>query len=178
MFKKSVLQVLMVSSLLVGASVSSAETLVASGTINFTGKVVDAGCAVAAGSIDQSIEMGQVRTTALAALGDTSNATDVTIALEDCDTTVAATAAVIFSGTSPAGDTTVLAAGRGSAAAQNVGIKFYDNQNAEIDLGVASSAVDLANGDNTLHFFAKYYALGAATAGDASATSTFTMVYP
>ncbi|TQI78138.1 major type 1 subunit fimbrin (pilin) [Serratia fonticola] len=175
--KASVHALIALSSLLASVTVSYAAP-VTDGTIQFNGKVVDAGCAVATGSIDQTIDMGQVSTTILKVAGDTSNTTDIPIVLEDCDTDTSKVVQVIFSGASVPGDTTVLAVGSDINAATNVGIKLYDSQNTEINLEELTPAVTLSPGENTLHFTAKYYALGKSTAGEANSTATFTMIYP
>lgn len=173
MFKKALL-----SSLILASAGSWAATTVTGGTVNFEGTVVDAACAVSADSVDQTVQMGQVRTAALADAGATASSVPFNITLEDCDTTVSSSAAVTFSGVASADDTTVLAAGQGSGAAQNVAIKIYDNSGSAVNLGELSSATTLIDGTNSLPFVAKYFTpVGNATAGDASAQATFTMTY-
>lgn len=172
MFKKALLSTLLI------ASTGSWAATVTGGTINFEGTVVDAACAVSADSADQTVQMGQVRTAQLADAGSTATSIPFSISLEDCDTSVSTTAAVTFSGVASADDSTVLAAGTGSDAAQNVAIKIYDNSGSAVNLGELSNATTLVDGGNTLPFVAKYYTpTGSATAGDASAQATFTMTY-
>jgi len=173
MFKKVLL-----SSLILASAGSWAATTVTGGTVNFEGSVVDAACAVSADSIDQTVQMGQVRTAALADAGATASSVPFNITLEDCDSTVSSSAAVTFSGVASADDATVLAAGQGSGAAQNVAIKIYDNSGSAVNLGELSATTTLLDGTNTLPFVAKYFTpVGSATAGDASAQATFTMTY-
>ena len=69
------------------------------GTVHFKGEVVNAACAVDAGSVDQTVQLGQVRTASLKQAGATSSAVGFNIQLNDCDTTVATKAAVAFLGT-------------------------------------------------------------------------------
>jgi hypothetical protein len=78
----------------------SADTVtVNGGTVHFKGEVVNAACAVDAGSIDQTVQLGQVRSAKLATAGNTSTAVGFNIQLNDCDTTVATKASVAFTGT-------------------------------------------------------------------------------
>ncbi|TYF64712.1 type-1 fimbrial protein subunit A, partial [Enterobacter hormaechei] len=67
----------------------AATTTVNGGTVHFKGEVVNAACAVDAGSIDQTVQLGQVRSAKLATAGNTSTAVGFNIQLNDCDTTVA-----------------------------------------------------------------------------------------
>ncbi|MBX4293495.1 fimbrial protein, partial [Mycobacterium tuberculosis] len=64
-------------------------TTVNGGTVHFKGEVVNAACAVDAGSIDQTVQLGQVRSAKLAPAGSTSSAVRFDIQLDDCDTSVA-----------------------------------------------------------------------------------------
>ncbi|STW46587.1 type 1 fimbriae major subunit FimA [Klebsiella pneumoniae] len=78
--------------------------------MHFKGEVVNAACAVDAGSIDQTVQLGQVRSAKLATAGSTSSAVGFNIQLDDCDTTVATKASVAFAGTAiDSSNTTVLA---------------------------------------------------------------------
>ncbi|EES2917654.1 fimbrial protein [Escherichia coli] len=52
----------------------AAATTVNGGTVHFKGEVVNAACAVDAGSVDQTVQLGQVRTASLAQDGATSSA--------------------------------------------------------------------------------------------------------
>ena len=69
----------------------AAATTVNGGTVHFKGEVVNAACAVDAGSVDQTVQLGQVRTASLAQEGATSSAVGFNIQLNDCDTNVALT---------------------------------------------------------------------------------------
>ena len=75
----------------------AAATTVNGGTVHFKGEVVNAACAVDAGSVDQTVQLGQVRTASLAQEGATSSAVGFNIQLNDCDTNVASKAAVVDS---------------------------------------------------------------------------------
>ncbi len=149
--------------------------------MHFKGDVVNAACAVDAGSIDQTVQMGQVRSAKLATAGSTSSAVGFNIQLNDCDTSVSTKASVAFSGTAiDTTNTTVLALqGSASGGATNVGIQILDNKGKPLALdgGTFSSATTLNDGTNVIPFQARYYATGAATAGTANADATFKVQY-
>ncbi|HBR6963865.1 fimbrial protein [Klebsiella aerogenes] len=178
MFKKRIIYALITSSTLYLAVNSAYALPVTDGTINFTGKVVDASCTVAAGSVSQTIPLDPVSTTLLKTAGDTANPTNVPIVLEECNTNTSNTVQVVFSGNSIPGDSTVLSLVDGGNSATQVGIKLYDSENNEIKLDEPTAPISLTTGQTTLNFMAKYYALGQAGAGDVNATATFTMIYP
>ncbi len=171
----------------------AATTTVNGGTVHFKGEVVDAACAVDAGSVDQTVQLGQVKASTLAAQGDTSSAVGFNIQLDDCDITTATKASIAFAGVTATGTTTdstgaststsypdVLALQSSSAgSAANVGIQILDSTGSALKLDGAtfSTAKTLVNGTNTLPFQARYYALGAAQAGTANADATFQVQY-
>ncbi len=160
----------------------AAATTVNGGTVHFKGEVVNAACAVDAGSVDQTVQLGQVRTASLAQdFVATSSAVGFNIQLNDCDTNVASKAAVAFLGTAiDAGHTPVLALQSSAAgSATNVGVQILDRTGAALTLDGAtfSSETTLNNGTNTIPFQARYFATGAATPGAANADATFKVQY-
>lgn len=142
----------------------AAATTVNGGTVHFKGEVVNAACAVDAGSVDQTVQLGQVRTASLAQEGATSSAAGFNIQLNDCDTNVASKAAVAFLGTAiDVGHTNVLALQSSAAgSATNVGVQILDRTGAALTLDGAtfSSETTLNNGTNTIPFQARYFATG------------------
>ena len=163
------------------AALAADTTTVNGGPVHFQGEVVNAACAVDAGSIDQTVQMGQVRSAKLATAGSTSSAVGFNIQLNDCDTSVSTKASVAFSGAAiDTTNTTVLALqGSASGGATNVGIQILDNKGKPLALDGAtfSSATTLNDGTNVIPFQARYYATGAATAGAANADATFKVQY-
>lgn len=167
----------------------AATTTVNGGTVHFVGEVVDAACAVDAGSVNQTVQLGQVKASTLAAAGDTSSAVGFNIQLDDCDVSTATKASIAFAGvqatsTSSTGTSTsypaVLALQSSSAgSAANVGIQILDSTGTALALDGAtfSTTKTLVTGTNSLPFQARYYALGAATAGTANADATFQVQY-
>lgn len=167
-------------------SLSSAAALadtvqVNGGAVHFKGEVVNAGCAIDAGSIDQTVQLGQVRSVKLANPGDTSNPVGFNIQLNDCDINLAKTATFAFSGTAVDSTHTNVLAIQSSAAgsATNVGIQILDRTGQPVGLdGATFSAIStLFNGTNIIPFQARYFATNAATAGTANADATFKVQY-
>lgn len=98
--KIKTLAIVVLSALSLSSAAALADTTtVNGGTVHFKGEVVNAACAVDAGSVDQTVQLGQVRTASLKQAGATSSAVGFNIQLNDCDTTVATKAAVAFLGT-------------------------------------------------------------------------------
>ena len=169
------------------AAVSAAEgdesvtTTVNGGVIHFKGEVVNAACAIDSESMNQTVELGQVRSSRLAKAGDLSSAVGFNIKLNDCDTTVATKASVAFTGTAiDSANPTVLALQNSAAGgATNVGVQILDRTGTPLALdGAAFGAqTTLNDGTNVLPFQARYYATAAATAGTANADATFKVQY-
>ncbi|WP_341443674.1 type 1 fimbrial major subunit FimA [Escherichia coli] len=177
--KIKTLAIVVLSALSLSSAAALADTTtVNGGTVHFKGEVVNAACAVDAGSVDQTVQLGQVRTASLKQAGATSSAVGFNIQLNDCDTTVATKAAVAFLGT--AIDADVLALQSSAAgSATNVGVQILDRTGNALTLDGAtfSAQTTLNNGTNTIPFQARYYAIGEATPGAANADATFKVQY-
>ncbi|UCB32301.1 type 1 fimbrial protein [Duffyella gerundensis] len=153
---------------------------VAGGTVRFLGTVVNGACAVDAGDVDKVVQMGQVRVADFNGTAGTPAKLrqDVDIKLLDCDTSVAQTAAVIFKGTGSPGYNGILSAGFGAGAATGVGIQLFDTTGEPLLLNTRSTATQLIDGTNTLHFRAGYISVSdTVTPGNADATATFDITY-
>lgn len=168
--KIKTLAIVVLSALSLSSTAALAETTpttVNGGTVHFKGEVVNAACAVDAGSVDQTVQLGQVRTASLKQTGATSSAVGFNIQLNDCDTSVATKAAVAFLGTAIDSAHPKVLALQSSAAgsATNVGVQILDRTGAELTLDGAtfSAQTTLNNGTNTIPFQARYYAIGEAT---------------
>lgn len=151
------------------------------GDIHFSGEVVNAACAVDTGSIGQTVRLGQVKTTTLAAAGNTSSSVGFNIQLNDCDSTVATQASVAFTGTAVSStyNTALALQGSASGSATNVGVQILDRTGVALPLdgGTFSATTTLADGTNVVPFQARYIATGVATAGLANADATFQVQY-
>lgn len=180
--KIKTLAIVVLSALSLSSAAALADTTtVNGGTVHFKGEVVNAACAVDAGSVDQTVQLGQVRTASLKQDGATSSAVGFNIQLNDCDTEVASKAAVAFLGTTIDTKHTNVLALQSSAAgsATNVGVQILDKTGTALALGGASFSAQttLNNGTNTIPFQARYYAIGTATPGAANADATFKVQY-
>lgn len=168
------------------AAVSAAEgdesvtTTVNGGVIHFKGEVVNAACAIDSESMNQTVELGQVRSSRLAKAGDLSSAVGFNIKLNDCDTNVSSNAAVAFLGTTvTSNDDTLALQSSAAGSAQNVGIQILDRTGEVLVLDGAtfSAKTDLIDGTNILPFQARYIALGQSVAGTANADATFKFLF-
>ncbi|KJF77472.1 fimbrial protein [Morganella morganii] len=178
---------IMVSALALTSAVYAAEEgdvspviTVNGGTVHFKGEVVNAACAIDSESVNQTVELGQVRSARLTNAGDTSSAVGFNIKLNDCDPEISGTAAVAFLGTTISGNDDTLALQNSAAgAAKNVGIQILDRagQVLALDGATFSAKTDLINGTNVLPFQARYYATGQSVAGTANADATFKVQY-
>lgn len=144
------------------------------------GEVVNAACAIDSESMNQTVELGQVRSSRLAKAGDLSSAVGFNIKLNDCDTNVSSNAAVAFLGTTvTSNDDTLALQSSAAGSAQNVGIQILDRTGEVLILDGAtfSAKTDLIDGTNILPFQARYIALGQSVAGTANADATFKVQY-
>ncbi|STH71585.1 type 1 fimbriae major subunit FimA [Escherichia coli] len=139
--KIKTLAIVVLSALSLSSAAALADTTtVNGGTVHFKGEVVNAACAVDAGSVDQTVQLGQVRTASLKQAGATSSAVGFNIQLNDCDTTVATKAAVAFLGTAIDATRTDVLALQSSAAgsATNVGVQILDRTGNALTLDGAT----------------------------------------
>ena len=142
------------------AALAADPVTVNGGTVHFKGEVVNAACAVDAGSLDQTVQLGQVRSAKLA---------------------VSEKAAIAFAGTAINSTNPTVLALQGSAAggAINVGVQILDRTGTPLALDGATfgAQTTLSNGTNVIPFQARYFATGVATAGTANADATFKVQY-
>ena len=173
MFKRT----LTLTALSLATLISSSAAVAADGTINFTGSVTDAPCVIAPASLDQSVALGQVKTSDFSATGDSSETKPFYINLERCAITTKQNASVTFNGVQSQADPSLLALNSANAAS-NLAIEIIDSEGAQLPMGVASP-VSLLNEDNsTLSFGARYKSTtDTVEAGNAAANTTFTLTY-
>lgn len=146
-----------------------------SGTVNFTGQIVESTCSIAPGNNNQTVDLGQVSANAFGGQGGATSAKNFSIKLADCNTEIASQASVLFSGETA--NDTALKTSEGDAT--NVGIQILQNGTAlKLDGVTPSAAQDLIEGENSLDFAARYVALSdEVAAGEANATANFTLQY-
>ncbi|MGP3121114.1 type 1 fimbrial major subunit FimA [Serratia nevei] len=182
MRKIHLINTLIAASLMASGLAHAADATVNGGTVHFKGEVVNAACAVDAGSVDQTVQLGQVKTATLSEAGKTSSSVGFNIQLNDCDTSVAQTANIAFSGVAVNADNpTALALESSSAGgATNVGVQVLNHSGTAVTFDGNfndSGKFTLTDGTNTLPFQARYIATGAATPGTANANANFKVQY-
>lgn len=163
------------------ASGSTAQT-VQGGTINFTGSVVDAACAVDVNSESQNISLGQVRLAELDSKGATSAEVPVKIQLDDCDSSVATTASFGFNGQTDENDPTSLNNTSSDAgAAKGVGVQMKDSVSGIVPFDGSfgdGSKLTLIDGTNVASFSAYMIATSdTPTAGAVASAVNFNIKY-
>lgn len=162
-------------------SLSSLSTLAADGTIYFTGKIVEASCAV---SSESSVTLIDTKTDQLKNKGDTGATKSFSVRLSNCPTTVNS-ASISFSGTADANNPELFAT---SGDAQGIGVEIVDLNNANeqrlpptTDSTKGSQLVAIKPGavTNTLNFGARYMATtdSKIISGDANSQADFTVTY-
>lgn len=155
--------------------------IVNGGNIQFTGKFVNAACAVSLESENKVVELGQYRTASLTAAAQNTTNIPFDIKLTDCDPEVSKTAQIGFNGLADSVDSTLFSVNSGgnSKAATGVGIEILDSKNKVLSPnGDYSTAQALIVGDNTFNFLARYKSTAATvTAGQANADATFLVRY-
>lgn len=144
------------------------------GSVTFKGSIIDAPCSISSDSVDQTVELGQVSSAALAD-GGTSVPKNFTIALENCTLATAGSIKATFTGAAGVGDRLGV-----TGTAKGASIALTDGANNVIKLGEASNAQTLQDGNNTLVFSA--YLQGDGTGvdivpGDFTGITDFTLAY-
>ncbi len=149
------------------------------GNVEFQGAVVNAACAVDAGSQHLTVQMGQVRSTDFKGLGSWTDPQAFTLTLKDCDTTVSQRVGVTFRGQTDKKDPGVLAVIDGAQSAEGVGLGLFDHQGHQIIPNQQPlSFTALQDDTTTLNFVARYRATSrTVTAGNANAQTWFTLTY-
>lgn len=178
---KTKVALLAASLLLANVGAQAASSVTASGgTIHFTGSLVNAACAVATESADQTVALGEYRTGAFSAVGDKTALIPFEIVLNECDTSVSTAATVTFTGQTDGENSGLFAVNSSSnqTTATGVGIQILDTADKEVTPGTATSSFTLADGTNTMHYTARYVSTSATpTAGVANADVTFVVNY-
>lgn len=137
-------------------SAMAATSNTGSGTVTFKGSIISGACSIAPGSVDQTVELGSINKAVLLNKGS-SNPRTFTIELEDCDTSVANSVSITFSGNANSTDTTLL----GISSSAGAAIQITDGNGTPIKLGETTSDTHkLQEGSNTLLFSAYVTGVG------------------
>ncbi|MCY1700956.1 fimbrial protein [Lelliottia sp. SL45] len=172
--KNTIIALAVAMSFVSGASQAAGQ---GSGTVTFTGTVIDAPCSIAPESADQTIDLGQIALAGLsnATFNGSSTPVPFNIQLNDCTLGTIQTSTTTFAGT--AGSPGMLAT---SGTAKGISVGLNEGDGTALPVGTESKAFTLAEGSNTLEFSA--YVQGNGTldkpkAGDFTAVATFEMAY-
>ncbi|ELV2797971.1 fimbrial protein [Enterobacter ludwigii] len=151
-----------------------------SGSVTFTGSIIDAPCSIAPDSVDQEVSLGQVAKNALMG-GGKSTPAHFDIKLENCvlsaDEAAKNTVTLTFNGAAADAAKNLLKI-EGTAAGAGVGIT--DPNGKQVTLGKATDAIALTNAaTNTLDLYGFLEGMDddKLTEGSYQAISHFTMDY-
>jgi len=160
----------------------------AAGTITFTGRITDQTCSMnVEGETSPTVKLPTVSMAQLAALGDTTGLTPFKITVTGCKKPAVDGLAIgtRFSGRGVTDNGNLKNTAAPAGAAQNVEIQLLKDES-----GTPGSVIDLTaqtpvpglllqkNADTATHMFAaRYYATGAATAGEVLATINYDIAY-
>ncbi|MGP2925574.1 fimbrial protein [Serratia bockelmannii] len=132
-----------------------------SGTVTFTGEIIDAPCSIAPGNIDQTVPLGQISNLSLQGGRESEVKEKVWIQLEDCTNTTAKLVQTTFTGQAGGAtgtDKKMIGFGSGSTA-KGASIVMTDDadSNAVIELGKATKGQNVGldidpSGKATLKF--------------------------
>lgn len=173
--KKIVVAMAIATSMMAGAA--SAATGQGSGTVNFTGSIINAPCSITPDTVDQTVDLGEVSKAALEATNGTSTPQNFEIKLQQCDTSTLKTVTATFTGANAAGNADNLGI---TGTASGASIVLTDGAGSPVKLGTATAAQTLADGDNILNFSAYLEADGASASvvpGDFTSVASFTLAY-
>ncbi|WP_337039485.1 fimbrial protein [Serratia marcescens] len=158
-------------------TVNAAESDQGSGSITFTGSIIDTPCSIAPESSNQTVNLGQVSNVLLANAGS-STPRNFTIDLEKCDTATKKNVTITFGGAKDSVNDKLLGI---TGTAKGAGVVLTDGGGAQLTLGEPSAPLGLLEGDNKLVFSAYLQgnsASGSVTPGEFTSVANFTLAYP
>ncbi len=149
------------------------------GITHFRGALTAEACTVAIDSLNQTINMGQLRSNQFSGVGSLTSPVGFSIRLTECSTAVSEQVGVTFFGVTDDKDPQVLKAGDGVNAATGVGLALFDEQGKIIVPNTQPSSWRwLHEGDNRLRFHARYRATSRQViGGNADAFTWFALTY-
>ncbi|QXX96916.1 type 1 fimbrial protein [Serratia marcescens] len=151
-----------------------------SGSVTFTGEIIDAPCSIAPGNIDQTVPLGQISNLGLKDGRESLVKESFSIKLEDCTAATAQTVKTTFTG-EPGGsagtDKKMVAFGSGSTAkGASIVITDTNNSNAVVELGTATTGQVIAVGDTDAELKFQAFLKGNGGALDTIVPGAFTSV--
>lgn len=166
------------ATLISGAMSASALAVDAgSGTVTFTGSIIEAPCSIAPGEENQEVTLGQISNVTLAT-GGASSAQPFTIQLEGCNLEGDNQVTVTFNGTEAVNGAINTGFLQITGDASGAAVKLMNASGAQIKVNSANTQNYVA-GDNTLKFQAALQGLDGATVvpGSFQAVTNFTLAY-
>ncbi|MGF6192427.1 fimbrial protein [Serratia sp. 2723] len=148
------------------------------GKVTFTGSIIDAPCSISPETIDQTISLGQISKVALKD-GGQSTPRNFSIDLDNCEVGEKDKnkVSVTFTGMESVAGNGLLGI---TGTAKGASVAITDGSGKVIELGQATKAQQLQNGNNTLNFAAYMQGDGASAAvteGEFQAVADFTLAY-
>jgi major type 1 subunit fimbrin (pilin) len=145
------------------------------GTIKFTGQVLDSTCTLDSKSLD--VPMGAVTVDAFATAGTTGRKVPFQINLSNCNAKLSGVR-VELDGPGDSIQPEFLGLDTGAAAAKGIAIELLDKDAKRVPINSASNEYAITEGSNALDFGARYISTAdAVSAGDANASAAFTLLY-
>ncbi|MGO1070445.1 fimbrial protein [Lysobacter sp. CA199] len=170
--------------LLVAVLAAPMSAYAVDGTIHIEGSVIAPTCVLTNGPTpaDIRVKLPAVAVSALNESGQTAGRTPFVIRVADCDATTAQIQTYFEPGPTVNTSTNNLTLEGGTGNAGNVELQLLNADHSQILLGNPSGlqnsqAAAVSGGGADLRYYAQYVATGAATAGAANSSVTFTMIY-
>lgn len=170
--------------LLLAAVLAPTLSYAADGTIHIEGSVIAPTCVLTNGPTpaDLRVKLPPVAVSALSQSGQTAGRTPFVIRIAGCDAATGQVQTYFEPGPTINTSTNNLTLEGGASVAGNVELQLLNADHSQILLGNPSGLqnsqpVAVADGGADLRYYAQYVATGAATAGAANSSVTFTMIY-
>lgn len=172
--------------LLAGALVLAASSHASDGTVTITGSVVGTTCTITGNDTggNVKVQLPTIAASNLSASGRVSGSTPFSMALSGCKNGAANATGTVKAYFEP-GPNVDLASGRlnvsgGTTTAKNVQLELLNESGSSIkigDAGTVTGATFDTDGKATLNYRVQYYATGAAEAGTANSSVTYSLNY-
>ena len=154
------------------------------GTIHFEGSVIAPTCVLTNGPspADIRVKLPAVAVSALSAAGEVAGRTPFIIRVADCDASTTQVQTFFEPGPTINTSSNNLTLQGGTGIAGNVQLQLLNADHSQVLLGNPlglqnTQSVAVEGGGAALRYYAQYVATGAATAGSANSSVTFTMIY-
>lgn len=157
------------------AAASAAAGTQGSGTVHFTGSIIDAPCSINPLDIDQTVKLGEISNKSLENKGN-STPVDFPIRLENCDVSTLKTVTATWSGAADAADPGLFGI---SGDAKGAGVVLVDGSGKEIKPGDTTAVIKLNGGENVIQMSAFLRGDGASSVekGEFTAATTYALAY-